>query len=214
LRPDFDPLKLARIYAANGAAAISVLTDERYFGGALENLSRIAALGLGLPLLRKDFIFDCYQLLEARLAGASAVLLITAMLDPAQLADLMAAAGKLSLEALVEVHTRDEVMQALDAEARLVGVNNRDLHTFNVSLETTLQLRTSVPADVLLVSESGIHRQQDIQRLAAAGVDAVLVGESLVTAPDVAAKVRELASPQRLAGAASALKTEPAGGTS
>jgi indole-3-glycerol phosphate synthase len=191
LCPDFDHLGLARTYAENGAAAISVLTDEKYFGGSLDYLREIAVLEVGIPLLRKDFIFDRYQLLEACTAGASAVLLIVAMLEPAQLRDLLAAAHELGLEALVETHTPAEVDQALEAGARVIGVNNRDLHTFNVSLETSLQLRPQIPSDVVMVAESGIHTTEDVTRLAAAGVDAMLIGEGLVTAPDVAARVRE-----------------------
>ena len=191
LCPDFDHLGLARTYAKNGAAAISILTDEKYFGGSLDYLRKIAALTLGIPLLRKDFIFDHYQLLEARAAGASAVLLIVAMLKPEQLRDLLTAARELGLEALVETHTSDEVEEALEVGARVIGVNNRDLHTFNVSLETSLQLRPQIPSDVVMVAESGIHTTDDIARLAAAGVDAMLIGEGLVTALDVGAKVRE-----------------------
>jgi indole-3-glycerol phosphate synthase len=191
LCPDFDPLDLARIYAENGAAAISVLTDEKYFGGSLDYLRQIALLELGLPLLRKDFIFDRYQLLEARAAGASAVLLIVAMLDPVQLNDLLAAAHELDLEALVETHTGPEVNQALKVGANVIGVNNRDLHNFTTSLETSLQLRAMIPVGAVMVAESGIHTSEDVARLAAAGVDAMLIGEGLVTALDVAAKVRE-----------------------
>jgi indole-3-glycerol phosphate synthase len=191
LRPDFDPLGLARTYAENGAAAISVLTDEKYFGGSLDYLREIAALGLGVPLLRKDFIFDRYQLLEARSAGASAVLLIVAMLEAPQLRGLLAAAHELGLEALVETHTREEVEQALRAGARVIGVNNRDLHTFAVSLETSLQLRPLIPSEVVMVAESGIHTPEDVARLSAAGIDAMLIGEGLVTAPDVGKRARE-----------------------
>ena len=191
LCPDFDPLDLAATYVGQGAAAISVLTDEKYFGGSLDYLQDIAALGFGVPLLRKDFIFDRYQLLEARLAGASAVLLIVAMLEPGQLLDLLTAAQELGLDAVVETHTPEEVAQALAAGARLIGVNNRDLHTFNVSLETSLRLRPMIPSDVVMVAESGIHNAEDVYRLAAVGVDAMLIGEGLVTASDVAAKVRE-----------------------
>lgn len=193
LRTRFDPCSLARTYAENGAAAISVLTDEPYFGGSLEHLRRIAALDLGLPLLRKDFIFDRYQLLEARAAGASAVLLIVAMLDPALLGDLIQAAGELGLEALVETHTPAEIETALRAGARIVGINNRDLHTFQVRLETALRLRPLIPPGVAAVAESGIRTSADVARLAKAGMDALLIGEALVTAPDVAAKVRALA---------------------
>jgi indole-3-glycerol phosphate synthase len=191
LCPDFDPLGLARTYAENGAAAISVLTDEKYFGGSLEILKSIANLDLGLPLLRKDFIFDRYQLLEARIAGASAVLLIVAMLEAEQLQDLLAATHDLNLEALVETHTRQEVEQALKVGARVIGVNNRDLHTFNVSLETSLDLRPLIPSDIVMVTESGIHTTEDVARLAVTDVDAMLIGEGLVTAPDVAARVQE-----------------------
>jgi indole-3-glycerol phosphate synthase len=187
----FAPLDLARAYAQNGAAAISVLTDEKYFGGSLEILQQVSALNLGLPLLRKDFIFDRYQLLEARAAGASAVLLITAMLTPGRLRSLLAAAHTMELEVLVETHTAAEVTQALEAGAHIVGVNNRDLHTFEVCLETCLQLRSQIPAEVVMVAESGIRSVADVEKLAAAGVDAMLVGEGLVTAADVGAKVRE-----------------------
>jgi indole-3-glycerol phosphate synthase len=191
LCPDFDPLDLACTYAREGAAAISVLTDQKYFGGSLANLQDIAALGLRIPLLRKDFIFDRYQLLEARLAGASAILLIVAMLEPGLLRDLLAYSQELGLEALVETHTAGEVALALQAGARVIGVNNRDLHTFNVNLETSLQLRPLIPSHVVMVAESGIHSPEDVRRLADAGVDAMLIGEGLVTAPDVALKVRE-----------------------
>jgi indole-3-glycerol phosphate synthase len=194
LCPDFDPLGLARTYAENGAAAISVLTDEKYFGGSLEILQSIANLDLGLPLLRKDFIFDRYQLLEARAAGASAVLLIVAMLEAEQLQDLLAATHDLNLEALVETHTRQEVEQALKVGARVIGVNNRDLHTFNVSLETSLELRPLIPSDIVMVTESGIHTTEDVARLVVTDVDAMLIGEGLVTAPDVAARVQEFAN--------------------
>jgi len=192
LCPDFDPLRLARTYAENGAAAISVLTDEQYFGGSLDYLRQIADLNLGLPLLRKDFIFDRYQLLEARLAGASAVLLIVAMLSAEQLSGLLAATHELNMDALVETHTAEEVAQALQAGARVIGVNNRNLHNFTVNLDTSLRLRATIPARVIMVAESGIHTSEDVARLAAAGVDAMLIGEGLVAAPDVAAKVREM----------------------
>ena len=191
LSPEFAPLDLARVYAEQGAAAISVLTDQKYFGGSLDYLRDIAVLDLDVPLLRKDFIFDRYQLLEARLAGASAVLLIVAMLDSGQLHDLLSFTHELGLHALVETHTAEEVEKALDAGARVVGVNNRDLHTFKVSLETSLRLRPLIPSDVIMVAESGIHHAEDVSRLAGAGVDAMLVGEGLVTAPDVAARMRE-----------------------
>jgi len=190
---DFNPLKLAETYAANGAAAISVLTDEHFFGGSLDHLSAIAALDMGIPLLRKDFIFDRYQLLQARAAGASAALLIVAMLVPAQLSELLSAAADLQIAALVEVHTASEIEVALSAGADVIGINNRNLHTFETSLDVAAALRPHVPPKICVVAESGIRTRTDIQTLAALAVDAVLVGEGLVTSPDVCSKVREFA---------------------
>lgn len=190
---DFDPLRLAKCYAENGAAAISVLTDERYFQGCLDFLRQIAALPGRPPLLRKDFLCDPYQVYEARAAGADAVLLIVASLEAKLLRDLHALTAELGMTALVEVHSRAELETALTCQPRLVGVNNRDLRDFTVSLETTFALRPLTPDSVCLVAESGIHTAEDTARLGAAGVNAVLVGEALVTAPDVAEKVRELA---------------------
>lgn len=199
LAKDFDPLRLAETYRQNGASAISVLTDERYFRGHLDYLTRIAERfaegGARLPLLRKDFICDPYQVYEARAAGADAVLLIAAYLDAAQLRVLHALIVELGMTALVEVHNQAELDAAAQLPAlRLLGVNNRDLRDFTVRLETTLELRPRVPAGVCLVAESGIHTPADVARLRDAGVDAILVGEALVTAPDVAAKVRELSA--------------------
>ena len=193
LAKNFDPLRLASTYQANGAAAISVLTDERYFKGHLDYLRQIAKSSPRLPLLRKDFLCDPYQVYEARAAGADAVLLIAAYLDLPALCDLHALARELGMAPLVEVHSREELDMALRADPVLLGVNNRDLRDFTVRLETTLTLRPFVPPGVCLVAESGIHTAADIARLGEAGVDAILVGEALVTAPDVAAKVRELA---------------------
>ncbi len=188
-----DPLALAEIYRRNGAAAVSVLTEERSFHGRLEYLERIAARWPDLPLLRKDFICDPYQVYEARLAGADALLLIAAGLRPGELAKLHALARRLGLTPLVEVQSAAEVKAALECGATLVGINNRDLRDFRVSLETTERLRPLIPPDVCVVAESGIHAEADVRRMAAAGVDAVLAGEALVTAPDVAAQVRALA---------------------
>lgn len=191
---NFDPLALARIYQQNGASAISVLTDAHYFKGALAYLEQIAALPGRPPLLRKDFLFDAYQVYEARAAGADSVLLIAAALEPACLAELHALANELGMAVLVEVHTPDELEQAQQAcQPPLLGINNRDLRDFSVSLDTTLRLLPLVPVGACLVAESGIRTPDDVARLAAAGVDAVLVGEALVSAPDVAAKVRSLA---------------------
>jgi indole-3-glycerol phosphate synthase len=192
LCPDFDPEGLAQAYAANGAAAISVLTDEKYFGGSLAILRQIADLNLGLPLLRKDFIFDPYQIYAARAAGASAILLIVAMLAADQLQELLNVAHSLDMGVLVETHTQAEVDQAIATGAQIIGVNNRNLHTFTVSLETSLALRAVIPPDIVMVAESGIHTPADVDRLAAAGVDAMLIGEGLVTADDVGVKVREM----------------------
>ncbi len=197
LCPEFDPAHLALTYAQNGAAAISVLTEERFFQGSPEHLSSIKAAlqreGLTVPLLRKDFILTPYQVYEARAWGADALLLIAAALDEATLAGLLALAEELGLAALVEVHNEEELGRVLPLKPHLIGVNNRDLDTFQVSLETTCRLRPLIPAGTVVVGESGIHHRQDVEHLGAAGVDAVLVGEALVTASDVGHKVRELA---------------------
>jgi len=206
---DFDPLRLAAIYAANGAAAISVLTDEHFFGGSLDHLRAVAELmrtgpGRGLPLLRKDFICDPYQVYQARAAGADAILLIVASLAPPLLGELLALAHDLGMAALVETHDDFELAIALASGARVIGINNRNLHDFSVSLETTLRLGRQVPPEVCLVAESGIFTAEDAARLAEVeregggrGVDAILVGEALVTAADVGAKARELAGSPR-----------------
>jgi indole-3-glycerol phosphate synthase len=190
---DFDPLRLARTYQQNGAAAISVLTDVRFFQGSLDHLAQVAALQPRLPVLRKDFILEPYQVYEARAAGADALLLIAAALELARLVELQRLARELGMAALIEVHNLPELQTALACGASLVGINNRDLHTFVTSLETTRALRPHVPQGVTLVAESGIHTAQDVDFLAEIGVDAILVGEALVTAPDVGAKVRTLA---------------------
>ena len=191
LSQDFDPLRLASVYRHHGAAAISVLTDESYFGGHLDFLRDISIASPEIPLLRKDFIFDRYQLLEARAAGASAALLITAMLEDQLLATLIQFSEALQLTPLVEIHTAAEFQRANDAGAKVIGINNRDLHTFEVSLETTLNLLPQRPPGVLIIAESGIKSAVDARRLAEAGADAMLIGEGLVTAPDIAAAVRD-----------------------
>ena len=193
LRADFDPTNLAQAYAGARAAAVSVLTDEKHFGGSLEHLRAIReALPTGPPLLRKDFLFDGYQLYEARCHGADAVLFIAAILKPGLLAELIALARSLGMTALVEVHDEPELERALMAEAGLIGINNRDLRSFEVDLATTERLRPLVPPDRTVVAESGIFSRVDVERLQALGVHAVLIGEALVTAPDPAAKIREL----------------------
>jgi indole-3-glycerol phosphate synthase len=186
IAPDFDPLAIARSYEKAGADAISVLTEPTFFGGSPRFLADIAA-SVGLPALRKDFIIDEYQIHEAAALGAAAVLLIVALLDDAELAGFIAGAHSLGLDALVEAHTRPEVERALAVGARIVGVNNRDLHSFEVRLETSLTLRDAVPDDVLFVAESGIRGVEDVARLAAAGTDAVLIGEALMRAENRAA---------------------------
>ena len=185
IRPDFDPVGCAKAYADAGAAAISVLTDARYFGGELSLLATVRR-EVALPLLRKDFLVDAYQVDEARVAGADAVLLIARALDVAQLRVLRERAAALGLDALVEVHDEAEVDAALAAGADLVGINNRDLATFATDLATTERLAKSlVAAGVVVVAESGILTHGDVRRLEAAGADAVLVGEALMREPDV-----------------------------
>jgi len=193
LRPDFDPVQLATTYASNGASAISVLTDPR-FQGEPEHLSAIKDAGASgsAPVLRKDFIFEPYQVYEARAMGADTYLLIVAILSPVQLAELLVLGRELGMDALVEVHDEEELKVALDAGAEIVGINNRDLRTFHTDLSVTEGLAPLVPGDKVTVSESGIFTPEHLQRLGRLGVNAALVGEALVTAPDTAAKVREL----------------------
>ncbi len=193
LRPDFDPVAIARAYADAGAAAISVLTDEKYFQSSLADLRSIRdALPDGPPLLRKDFLFDKYHVYEARCAGADAVLLICAILQAQLLRELMTCANSLGMGTLVEVHDEKELQVALSAGADLIGINNRDLRTFEVDLATTERLAPRVPDGVTLVAESGIFTRMDVRRLEACGVSAVLIGEALVTARDAGAKIREI----------------------
>jgi indole-3-glycerol phosphate synthase len=191
LRADFDPVAIARTYEQNGAACISVLTDEPSFQGRLDYL-RVIRSAVSCPLLRKDFLLDRYQLLEARAAGADAVLLIAEILDPDALPRLLRQAEELGLQALVELYERDNLPRVLDSGARLIGINNRNLRTFQTRLEHTLDLIEALPADVCLVSESGIRMRADIERLQAAGVRAVLIGETFIRAADIGAKLREL----------------------
>ena len=193
LSPDFDPVRLAGTYVANGAAAVSCLTDAR-FQGELAHLSAIKHSGVSgnAPVLRKDFIFDPYQVYEARSAGADAILLIVAILEAAQLRDLLETARSLGMQCLVEVHDETELETALGAGAAIIGINNRDLHTFTTDLAVTQRLAPLVPSGKVVVSESGIFTREDLQLLDRSGVNAVLVGEALVTAPDIAVKVHEL----------------------
>ena len=191
IRADFDPVQIARSYARGGAAAVSVLTEERYFQGHLDHLAAIR-VAVDLPLLRKDFMVDAYQLYEARAFGADAVLLIVAILADAQLQELLWLADELNLAALVEVHDGDELERAARSGARLVGINNRDLRTFHTSLETTERLLPLVPAEAFVVAESGIETVVDIERLERLGVSAFLIGEALMRAPDPGAQLAVL----------------------
>lgn len=202
LLENFDHLALARAYAAHGAAAVSVLTDTRFFQGSLKFLEGIRKLpGWQLPLLRKDFIIDPYQVYEARVYGADALLLIVAALEDIQLATLLKLSYELGMHALVEVHNAAELARALAVGARIIGINNRDLHSFTTSLETSEQLAAQLPGGTdrpVLISESGIFHAADVARLRDCGADAVLVGEALVTDPDIGSRVRELASVRRV----------------
>jgi indole-3-glycerol phosphate synthase len=191
IREDFDPIAIARAYQAHGAACLSVLTDAPYFQGHLSYLARIRA-AVAIPLLRKDFIIDEYQVVEARLAGADAILLIAEILDDAQLVSLRERARALGMAALVEFHDEENLPRVLASGADLVGVNNRDLRRFVTDLDRTFRLRDQIPPHVTLVSESGIRTRQDVARLESAGVSAILVGETLMRAGDIGLAVERL----------------------
>ena len=197
IRDDFDPVKIAEEYQGAGAAALSVITEVQHFRGGLENLSRIRWSNR-LPLLRKDFIVDSYQVVEARHAGADAVLLIAALLDPADLKGLRIEAERLGMDALVEVHNEAELDRALESGATLIGVNNRNLRTFEVSLDVSINLARKMPKDVLAVSESGIHSAEDVQRLAGAGYRGFLVGEHLMRAQSPGNALKQLIRDSKL----------------
>lgn len=191
IRADFDPVEIAKIYQLAGASCLSVLTDEHFFQGRLEYLQGIREIA-SVPLLRKDFIIDRYQVLEARAAGADCVLLIAECLDDCTLRDMYFYASELGMEALIEIYDPENLDRVLKLDPPLVGVNNRDLRTFVVELDHTLKIVPRVPPSTLLVSESGIKTRADVERLKAAGVGAILVGESLMRAPDIRTAVREL----------------------
>ena len=191
IREDFDPVKIAQSYEASGASCISVLTEQKFFQGRLEYLDAIRK-AVTVPLLRKDFIIDPYQIIEARAAGADAVLLIAACLERQQLEDFIGIARQLHLDVLVESHTYKELDKSLLAGTVLVGINNRDLGTFTVDLQTTIDLMKDIPGDRTVVSESGIRTREDVLKLQRSGVDAILVGESLMREKDIEKKVKEL----------------------
>ena len=191
LRPDYNPVELAKEYALGGAAAISVLTEVNYFGGSLDHLAAIRE-AVSLPLLRKDFIFSPYQVYESRAYGADALLLIVAILEQEQLEGLLSLSHSLGLKCLVEVHNEDEVDRALRSGAKIIGINNRDLTTFDVDINTTRRLRPLLPPEQIVVSESGIGSRRDVEKLKEWEANAVLIGEALVTADDIQTKMREL----------------------
>ena len=194
IRPDFNPVEIAQTCASNGASAISVLTEAKYFQGSLNHLKDIRnSLGnKRLPLLRKDFIHDPYQVYESRAYGADGLLLIVAILKPEKLEELLGISHHLGMSCLVEVHNEAELGIALRSGAGIIGINNRDLRTFAVDITTTARLRPLIPPDRIVVGESGIKRRRDMEKMRQWGVDAVLIGESLISAPDIAAKMREL----------------------
>ncbi len=191
LRAEFIPADIAQSYAEHGAACLSVLTDVQFFQGSVDYLKQARA-SCQLPVLRKDFMVDPYQIYESRAMGADAILLIAACLDDARMAELEQIALSLDMAVLVEVHDAEELGRALKLKTPLIGINNRNLKTFDVSLDTTLALRQQVPADRLLVTESGIHTREDVLRMGAAGVGAFLVGEAFMRAPDPGLALAEL----------------------
>jgi len=191
IREDFDPERIALIYEEKGAAAISVLTEGDFFKGSLSDL-RTVREKVPLPLLRKDFVFDPYQVYESRLHGADAVLLIASILERSQIEDLMGLSEELGMDCLVEVHNSKDLDKALMAEAEMIGINNRNLETFETDINVTIKLIKDVPQGKIIVSESGISAREDVERLEEAGVKAVLVGEALIRSRDIGGKIKEL----------------------
>lgn len=191
IREDFDPVKIARIYEESYASAISVLTDKAFFQGDIEYLTRVRE-AVNIPVLRKDFVIDEFQIYETRVYGADALLLIAAILDKTQLAEYQHLASELGLESLMEVHTEKEIEKALDSDAKIIGINNRDLSTFDTDINTTRRLIKLIPDNKIVVSESGISTRDDILALKDQGVDAVLIGETLMKSDDIGKKIREL----------------------
>ncbi|MFC1716266.1 indole-3-glycerol phosphate synthase TrpC [Candidatus Poribacteria bacterium] len=194
IRSDFDPEAIARIYEENGAAAISVLTDREFFQGDLSFLTRARAVTASTPILRKDFIIDEYQIHQARLAGADAILLIAAALDSSTMKRFLSIAHGMDLDCLVEVHSQDELTMVLGTDAAIIGINNRDLRTFKTDVQTTAALMPAIPEDKIVVSESGISSKADVEFLQECGVNAMLVGESLMRSDDIGLRMRQLMS--------------------
>ncbi len=194
IRPDFDPVEIASKYAEHGAAAISVLTESKYFQGSLDYLKSInhALRSCRLPLIRKDFIFHPYQIYEARACGADSLLLIASIFDTSSLKDMLGLVRDIGMDCLVEVHDEADLKRALDCGARIIGINNRDLQTFRVDTDVTRRLRPLVPAGRLVVSESGIKSTRDIADMERLKVDAVLIGEAIIASPDIGQKIGEL----------------------
>ncbi len=193
IREDFNPVEIAKIYQDNGAVAISVLTDKNFFQGDIQYLNQIRK-SVSLPLLRKDFIIDEYQLYEAKAFGADAVLLIAAILDKNQLSEYLGLSKEIGLENLVEVHSFKDLEKTIYCEAEIIGINNRDLQTFEVSLKTTFDLAKEIPGNKVIVSESGINTHVDILSLQKSGVNAFLIGEALMKEKDIGKKLKELIS--------------------
>ncbi len=191
IRREFNPVEIAKIYQESGASAISVLTTEKFFYGSLDFLSQVKEVTT-IPILQKDFIVDEYQIYQARANKADSILLIASILVEAQINSFLECAASLGLDCLVEVHTKEELSKVLATKAQIIGINNRDLTTLTTDLATTFSLSKLVPKERILVSESGIETHEDVERLKECGVKAVLVGESLLRAPDIGAKVREL----------------------
>ena len=191
LRGDFNPARIAVTYQAHGASAISVLTDERFFEGKLEHI-KIVKEHVSLPVLRKDFIIDEYQIYESVAAGADAILLIAELLSAKELSNFYDCATSLGLDALVEVHNEEDIEKTLAANAEIIGINNRDLHTFKVDLGVTQKLLRMIPAGKVRVSESGIKTYEDVMFLKSMGINAVLIGEAFMEASDIGAKMREI----------------------
>ncbi len=189
--PDMDVAHLATLYEQSGARAVSVLTDHKFFGGSMDDLYK-AHTHTKLPCLRKEFIIDPYQIYEARAAGAAAVLLIVRILSDEELRSFRTVCRKLGISALVETHTEDEILRAIDSGANIIGINNRDLDTLEIDLGTTLRLKKRVSGGHTLVSESGIHTRRDVKTLEDGGVDAILVGESILSSGNIRGKIQEL----------------------